>query len=555
MTLSRIILALIMATLIGVPIALAPSDGAGATARNGKTLVIFTPHHETIREEFKRGFEAWHQRTYGESVEVVWSAPGGTSDIRKMLEAACVSALRRGLEPGGQGDLLFGGGSYEFRQLSKELSSGPAGPGETPRKASVLAPVDLGDEVIAATYGGRKQIGDNPLYDQKGMWFGAALSGFGIVFNRDLLKDIGMTNIHGGLIEPARWSDLCDPRFEGWIALVNPAQSGSVTTAYEAILQRRGWHGGWQILHRLAGNARTFSASSPRAPTDVSLGDAAAGICIDFYGRYQSQAIEDAGDDDQPIELHRTTRLPRVGYIDPAGETVIDPDPVAMLRGAPNPELAKRFILFTLSPEGQALWNFRAKTHRTGTTDGLGPERHELRRMPIRPSMYDDHLDRLVDRVNPYDLATTVKNANPDYRAFLPAMFVAMAIENRSRMHAAWHAILHHPAYPKPAVRDREPSPIVTADDVQDPALKEMIARFDSFPQVPGPNGTLISLGEVARLKELKDGWIGGGWREHGLWPADAAPAEVLRGIMTNHYREQYDAILDLADRVSGGAG
>lgn len=547
MNAARVLLLLVMATLIGVPIAMAPRDARTPGRAGARALVIFTPHHETIREEFKRGFETWHQRTYGEPVEVVWSAPGGTSDIRKMLEAACISALRRGLEPGGQGDLLFGGGSYEFRQLSKELSGGTAGPGEEVRKASVLAPVDLGADMLAAVYGGRTQIGDNPLFDPKGMWFGAALSGFGIVFNRDLLLDLGLVDEAGGPLEPRRWSDLCDPRFEGWIALVNPAQSGSVTTAYEAILQRRGWHGGWQILHRLAGNARTFSASSPRAPTDVSLGDAAAGVCIDFYGRYQSQAIEDARAAARPSGAPA-----RVGYIDPAGETVIDPDPVALLRGAPSPELAKRFIIYVLSLEGQALWNFSARAHDSqGGADrqGLGPERHELRRMPVSPSIYADHFERLVDRVNPYDLATSVPNASADYRAFLPSLFVAMAIENRARLHAAWRAIIEHPAYPR-STQGEPFASIVGPEDVSDPILKEMIARFDSFPDIPGPAGMSVSLGDPSRLKELRNGWLSGGWAAEGLWPADAAPSEVLRGIMTRHYREQYDAIQDLARGV-----
>jgi iron(III) transport system substrate-binding protein len=550
MTVARLALALAMVLLVGVPIALAPRDTQPASG--ARSLVIFTPHNEAIREEFKQAFEAWHARTYGEAVEVVWSAPGGTSDIRKMLEAACIAALRRGLEPGGQGDLLFGGGSYEFRQLAKELSAGPTGnataDGSAPRSASVLAPVALDPALIADIYGGRTHVGDNPLYDPKGMWFGAALSGFGIVFNRDLLSDLGMRDADGNLIEPKHWADLCDPRFEGWIALVNPAQSGSVTTAYEAILQRRGWIDGWRILHRLAGNARTFSASSPRAPTDVSIGDAAAGVCIDFYGRFQSQAIDDAS------AARPSDRPSRVGYVDPAGETVIDPDPVAMLRGAPHPELAKRFIEFTLSAEGQSLWNFRARSRLaaagTPAKDGLGPERHELRRMPVRASLYRDSFERLIDRVDPFTIATAVENPNPDYRSLLPALFVAMAIENRALLGEAWRAIISHPGYPRP--KGPLDGRVIAEEDVTDPVLREMIRRFDSFPMVPGPGGGMLSLGDASRLKEIRTGWLSGGWSKEGLWPSDASPSEVLRGIMTAHYRSEYEAIIRLAQ---GGGG
>ena len=91
-------------------------------------------------------------------------------------------------------------------------------------------------------------------------------------------------------------------------ALVNPAQSGSVKTALEAIIQRLGWERGWQIIRRMSANARSVASSAPKVPLDVSAGDSAAGPCIDFYGRYQSQAIRDAGDPDRlPPALPRRT--------------------------------------------------------------------------------------------------------------------------------------------------------------------------------------------------------------------------------------------------------
>lgn len=141
--------------------------------------------------------------------------------------------------------------------------------------------------------------------------------------------------------------------------MVNPAQSGSVTTALEAIIQRLGWERGWQIIHRMAANARSVASSAPKVPLDVSSGDSAAGPSIDFYGRYQAQAVLDAGGGN------------RLGYIDPKGQTVIDPDPIAMLSNAPNRETAERFIRFALSDEGQALWQFKAKIRADGE---LGPQ-------------------------------------------------------------------------------------------------------------------------------------------------------------------------------------
>ena len=139
---------------------------------------------------------------------------------------------------------------------------------------------------------------------------------------------------------PKGWEALCNPKLIGSLALVNPAQSGSVTTAFEAILKYLGWKRGWQVLRRAAANSRYFSASSLKPPADVSQGDAAMGVCIDFYGRYQSQAIANRGGGD------------RVGYIDPPGATMIDPDPISLLRNAPNKQSAKRFIEFCMTHSG-----------------------------------------------------------------------------------------------------------------------------------------------------------------------------------------------------------
>jgi len=515
---------LVLVALLAVPVALAPRD-VPRPAAGAKRLVIVTPHHEQIRSEFKRAFERHHREEYGEEVEVVWSTPGGTSEIRRLLEASYLAALQRGEEPGGDADLLWGGGSYEFTQLSRELAA--TGPDGIRRTASVLAPLAIDPGFLAETYGAA-DIGGIPLHDPEGRWFGTALSGFGIIANLDACRRLGVP-------PPERWEDLADPRLRGSIALTNPAQSGSVTTAFEAILQRKGWDAGWAILRRMAANARSFSASAPKAPSDVSLGDAAAGVCIDFYGRFQAQAIADA---ERAAGLDRPD--PRVAYVDPVGETVIDPDPIGLLRGAPQPELARRFVEFTLSREGQALWQFPAQS-RVPSPDGLGPVERELRRLPVRRELYARDFDRLSDPVDPFAIASAVVEPDPNMRSFLPPLFVAMAIDSREELERAWEAIVRHPAYPK----DR--TGVVRAADVDDPTLRRMLELFDELPTVPGPDGTRFPLGDPASLGPVRAGWLRGGWKDAGLWPAGAAPSELFRSEATAFHRDRYRTIERLA--------
>lgn len=508
----------VLVVLIGVPLLVRPISVAADTA--ARRVIIVTPHNEQIRSEFGRGFSAWHLREYGEPATVIWNTPGGTSEISRLLRSSWEAALRVGREPGGDADVLFGGGSFEFERLSKPIVVSTDS-GE--RSASVLEPSGF-DSAWLKSMLGANDIGGRKLYDDEGRWIGAALSGFGIVWNNDVLERLDQP-------APTTWSDLADPAFRGWISMVNPAQSSSIATAIEAILEREGWVNGWRLLRRTAGNARSYSASSPRVPIDVSQGDAAAGICIDFYGRSQSQSLVDA---DRAVRGDAAP--PRVGYVDPIGKTVIDSDPVAVLRNPIDREMAQRFIAFVLSDEGQALWQYR-----TGSPGG--PTQFELRRMPIKRSFINAHLDRFVDRVDPFAIAQSPSHPNSDARLFVTPLFAGMAMDVHELLTVAWRRITEHPAYPSgPGV--------VTAEMVSDPQLKRWLEQFDALPVIPGPNGVLYDLADPSQLRAVAEGWIGRGgkpplWSDAGLWPVELRGSEALRRRVRAFFEGQYRAIID----------
>ena len=486
---------------------------------DARRLVIVTPHNEQIRDEFARAFEAWSLAKHQEPVSVVWSTPGGTSEIRKLLVSEYTAALEDGIKAGGNADLMWGGGSYEFTELSKPISAEVDGVERTTR---VLEPMDLGDEYLASVYGDGQIAGDR-LFDEDRRWFGTALSSFGIVFNRDLIRQLEVE-------EPKTWQDLANPAYRSWLTMVDPGMSGSVTTAFDAILQRRGWTDGWRILRRLAANARSFAGSSTKGPLDVASGEAAAAICIDFYGRYEAQRTRDAA---IRAGLEGPDAIGRIGYVSPPGETVIDPDPIGMLTGANDPELARRFIEFVLSVDGQALWQFPV------ATEGLGPRQFELRRLPIRRDVYRDHFDRFVDKVNPWEIATPVEIPNRAMRSFISPLFRGLALDQPEALREAWMTITEHPGYPD------DQGPLVVAADVTDPELKAMLEAFDAMPTVPGPDGEPLDLGDPAALAEIKAGWLRGGFDDAGLWDSDADPGEILRRIVRRQAGAHYAAISD----------
>ena len=193
------------------------------------------------------------------------------------------------------------------------------------------------------------------------------------------------------LPEPTTWSDLARPGYANWLGLADPVASASVRTAFMAIVERAmadaannhesedlGWQRGMGEVRLICSNARLFASGSSLVPGLISSGDTAAGMTIDFYGRSQVEAVTDG----------------RLAYVQPAGATVINPDPIGLVEGAENEIVAKRFIEFVLSRQGQLLWN--TKWGAPG-----GPKSTNLRRLPIMPSVYDD-MSNFTDKDNPY---------------------------------------------------------------------------------------------------------------------------------------------------------
>lgn len=418
--------------IVGVPMLRRPVE-ARVDLPPSATVTVITPHNEQIRHEVGRAFARWHQATYGAPAGCVWIQPGGSSDVQRILEARFKLLAREGREQEGAGfDIVFGGGDYLFGQLKRGVKVTDGGGKE--RTVSITEPPPLDESKIRDAFP-TQLIADKPLYDPDHHWFGVVLSSFGILFNRDVLADRGLS-------EPQTWDDLTDPRFFGWVGLADAAHSGTLRATYEAIVQRYGWDRGWPALRRICANARYFASDSGQVPLDVSSGEVAAGLCVDFYAREQASVV--GGN--------------RLGYAAPAGATVVNADPVAMLRGAPNRELAGRFIEFLLSAEGQEFWGF-AK----GTPDG--PERFDLRRPPVRREFYEPPLlDRLIDKVSPYEIASPLPPGTPSYFTVLPVVMEAMAVDIHDDLKRAWQRVVQEP----PGER-----------------RERMLSQFDALPFTP----------------------------------------------------------------------
>lgn len=486
-------------------------------------LIIVTAHNEAIRYEFAQAFSRWHREKFGAPVKIDWRAIGGTSEIARYLAAEYVNSFRAWWKNNGrewprgadeimldrkfntqkppenpdevatweiqrdihttfratddastfssQIDLFFGGGEYDHsRAFGQGLTVAPWVEGKEP--VGLFKSTD-GQDLVPAKISG--ETWRTPTL------FGNAVSTFGICYNRDRLRDLGIAT------PPSRWDDLADPIYFRQLGMADPTKSGSVAKAFELILHYKcreavdaagftpeqidqfesaiakaklppgempeevpaayqqaietGFMNGIRMIQLIGANARYFTDSASKVPIDVSMGNAAAGIAIDFYGRFQAQVSK------TPDGVERMT------YTTPLGGSGVSCDPISLLRGAPNREIAVRFIEFVLSEDAQQLW-----TYRPGTPGG--PEKFALRRVPIRREFYpsdnpaiqakhEKHraftADDLADpAINPYALAEKFiyyRRWTGGHFGILRDLIRTMCMDSAGELRSAWNAI------------------------------------------------------------------------------------------------------------------
>jgi len=213
----RALIIFTLVALVALPFALRPK--ADAARRTDDTVVVITPHNEAIRHEYALGFAAWYQRRTGRTVSIDWRIVGGTSEIARFLEGEFSAAFelewvrRRGrpwsaevaagfqngrLRPDAPAagrearaaflasevgcgiDVFFGGGTYDFERAAQ--AGWLVETGLTRLRPDWFTPAVIPERFAGETY-----------RDSGGRWVGAVLSSYGIIFNRDSLRRLGVT--------------------------------------------------------------------------------------------------------------------------------------------------------------------------------------------------------------------------------------------------------------------------------------------------------------------------------------------------------------------------
>jgi len=415
----------LLALIVALPIVLRRETATTTSRLADDHLVILTPHNESIRREFGEAFADYWKKTTGRSLHVDWRTPGGTSEIRLVLDAGFKAAAETGRTGIGM-DVLFGGGEPDFTSQAQRGRL-------VPLRVFTSHPELFGaDGPIPAKFSGEN------FYPPDHLWVGTCMSQFGICYNPDVLGRLHLT-------PPTTWHDLGAAGYAGSLALADPTKSGSVARTFELLVQGEilrelarqpnnreaalaaGWTAGLQLIQRLAANARYFTDSASKIPQDVGQGNAAAGMCIDFYGRSYAD------------ELPSASGHPRVVWLAPQGGTTLSADPVGILQGAPHPEIAQCFVEFSLSPAAQLLW--LAKPGTLG-----GPQERALYRLPIRRDVYTpaNLANSTMPGIQPYnDPGNFTYQRELTGAAFntLRQLVKVMCIDSHEEIKSAWLAL------------------------------------------------------------------------------------------------------------------
>jgi iron(III) transport system substrate-binding protein len=152
--------------------------------------------------------------------------------------------------------------------------------------------------------------------------------GFGV--NRDLLtqKKLKM---------PVCWSDLTKPEFKGEVELSNPTTSGTAYTILATMVQLYGEDKAFEYLRALNKNVNRYTTSGTAQKQSVSRGESMIGIT--FLDEFIPEQFAGA-----PIE----TALPCEG----TGYSV---GAMSLVKGARNPENAKKFYDWALTADAQTI--------------------------------------------------------------------------------------------------------------------------------------------------------------------------------------------------------
>lgn len=257
------------------------------------------PIYTELSESLTRGFKAYYKKTYGKEVEVTFVKPGGWP--------VCLDKVR--LWKGKPDADVFLGAGAPAHEIAK--------------KEGLIVPYRPKDwDQIPAEWGGMKVKDADYYWTCFAPWIVTNL------YNEKVLKKLRLP-------PPKTWNDLLNPIYRGTIVHTLPYASGTMHETVEILIQAFGEKEAWSYLRSLAAQLARFSTGSTDTTQLTARGEAPIGIA-----QPQMNAMA-ARKDGYPVR----DLLPE--------KTILVPEAVALLKGAPHEATAKIFLDWLFSMEGQ----------------------------------------------------------------------------------------------------------------------------------------------------------------------------------------------------------
>jgi iron(III) transport system substrate-binding protein len=257
------------------------------------------PVYTELAESLTRGFKEYYQKTYGKEVEITFVHPGGWP--------VCVDKVKAwGGKP--DADIFLGAGAPAHEVLKKEGLIVPYRPKHWDK--------------IPAEWHGMKVKDKDDYWTCFAPWIVTNL------YNEKILKKLRLP-------PPKTWNELLDPIYRGTIVHTLPYASGTMHEVVEILLQGFGEKEAWKYLRLLAAQLDRFSTGSTDTTQLVGRGEIPIGVA-----QPQMNAMA-ARKDGYPVR----DLLPE--------KTILVPEAVALLKGAPNEKVGKIFLDWLFSMDGQ----------------------------------------------------------------------------------------------------------------------------------------------------------------------------------------------------------
>ena len=160
--------------------------------------------------------------------------------------------------------------------------------------------------------------------DKDHMYTGTKVITTGIAYNTDLVDTA-----------PTSFTDLTDPVYKDNLIMPSPLYSGAAAYNLGVITRTEGL--GWDYYQALKDNGITVDRGNGAVQNAIVAGDKACGLLADYM------AIR-SKNDGAPVE-----------FVYPEEGSPAVTEPIGIVKGTDNEELAKAFVDYILSEDGQAL--------------------------------------------------------------------------------------------------------------------------------------------------------------------------------------------------------